>query len=263
VRIAGSVDYLQTRGRRRAATALTLVLSGIVLVVLGFVTTQTSSAGVLSSILALSGFGALVMGTIQAGAARRDAEAAAAEGPLLVQLQARLSDDYLFVRRVKLPAANTEVDAVLLGPHGVLVLGLYSKHGVFGVRADDWFEIEGRRPEVTSSAGEITGGVAGNLEQLADAKPLRESPTWALTRSVRAMQRIAREEGLVDLPVHGAVVLSRGVLAVADRPSLAVVPLARIASYVEYLRPEDPEAVRAAVIQLGDVLTAHVERERR
>ena len=230
MRIVGSAGYLQDRARRRGSIGLFLILCGLVVVALGFVAAQAPGAGSLvSGFPAFVGFGSVVIGFLISARARSDAESAAAEGPLLTQLTARLSDDYLYLRRVSLPGQNSEADGVLLGPHGALVFGLFGVPGTYTVRGDDWFGPEERQ--------------------------LRHSPTWRLTRPLRRLQKLAREEGLVDVPVNGAVVLSAGELAAAELPSVAVVPVSKIASYVEYLRPADPLSLREPVRQLAEILT--------
>ena len=235
MRIVGSVGYLRDRARKRGSRALFLFIAGIVIVAASFVAAQAPGASaLLSGFPAFVGFGSILLGVLQASAARRDADAAGAEGPLLTQLRARLSDDYLYLHRVTLPGQNTEAEAVLLGPHGALVLGVHARPGTYTVRGDDWFE--GTSP--------AEGGEA-----------LRESPSWRLARPLRALQRIAREEGFIELPVNGAVVLARGELAGAERPSVAVVPVSRIASYVEYLKAEDAEVLREPVQLLAEMLT--------
>ena len=230
MRIVGSAGYFQERARRRGSLGLILILSGLVVVVIGFIAAQAPGATALASgFPSFIGFGACIIGVLMAARARRDADAAAAEVPLLTQLSARLSDDYLYLRRVSLPGQNAEADGVLLGPHGALVFGLHGVPGTYTVRGDDWFGA-------------------------ADQK-LRDSPTWRLTRPLRRLQKLAREEGLEDVPVNGAVVLSAGELAAAEKPSVAVVPVGKIASYVEYLRPADPLSLREPVQQLAELLT--------
>jgi hypothetical protein len=240
MRIVGSAGYLHDRARRRGTRALFLFIAGIVVVAASFVASQNPSASaLLSGFPAFLGLGAILIGVLQVSAARRDADAAGAEGPLLTQLRARLSDDYLYLRRVALPGQNAEAEAVLLGPHGALVLGLHGHPGTFTVRGDDWFE--GQPPIAGSGDG--------------PGQPLRESPTWRLMRPLRTLQRITREQDLGEVPVNGAVVLARGELTGAERPSVAVVPVSRIASYIEYLKPEDPEPLRELVQELADLLT--------
>lgn len=228
MRITGRATYLRDRARKRATRSLLLLIVGVLLIVVGFAAAQYPQSSVLlSGFPGFIGFGALLFGFLQASAGRRDADAAATEGPLLNQLSARLSDDYLYLRGVRLRGQGLEADVVLLGPHGALVLGLFGQPGSYTVRGDDWLE---------------------------DGAAIRHSPSWALTRRLRTLQKLVREEALTELPVHGAVVLVRGDLANAEQPSVAVVPLNRIASYVEYLRPEDPAALREPVQALAAIL---------
>ena len=230
MRIVGSAGFYRERARRRGSVGLFLILSGLVVVAIGFVAAQAPGATALASgFPTFIGFGGTVIGVLLAARARRDAEAAAAEVPLLAQLSARLSDDYLYLRRVTLPGQNAEADGVLLGPHGALVLGLHAEPGTYTVRGDDWFG--------------------------ASDQQLRHSPTWRLTRPLRRLQKLVREEGMPDVPVNGAVVLSAGELAAAEQPSVAVVPVGKIASYVEYLRPADPLSLREPVQELAELLT--------
>ena len=229
MRIAGSAAYLQERARGRGGRALFLMVAGVLLPVMGFVAAQSPGSTALGSALpAFLGFGALLFGVQLAGRARRDAEAVTIEGPVITQLRARLSDDYLYLRRVSLPGMSAEADGVLLGPHGALVIGIYPATGRFTVNGDDW--------------------------TAAPDRLLRESPSWALTRRLRTLQRLVREEGLSEVAVQGAVVLTHGELAGAEKPSVAVVPVNKIASYVEYLRPADPESVREDVQKLAELL---------
>ena len=233
MRIVGSADFFRERARRRGSIGLFLILSGLVVVAIGFVAAQEPGATALASgFPTFIGFGGAVIGVLLAARARRDADAARAEVPLLTQLSARLSDDYLYLRRVALPGQNAEADGVLLGPHGALVLGLHGEPGTFTVRGDDWF-----------------GGTAQA------AQKLRDSPSWRLARPLRRLQKMVREEGLPDVPVNGAVVLAAGELAAAEKPSVSVVPVGKIASYIEYLRPADPLALREPVRQLAQLLT--------
>jgi hypothetical protein len=251
MRVVGSAGYLHDRARKRGSRALFLFITGIVVVAASFIAAQSPGTNaLLSGFPAFIGFGAILLGVLQASAARRDADAAGAEGPLLAQLRARLSDDYLYLHRVTLPGQNAEAEAVLLGPHGALVLGVHGAPGTYTVRGDDWYEARtDQNRSAAPAAPESAASRAGPGEAL------RESPSWRLTRPLRALQRIVREEGFIELPVNGAVVLARGELTGAERPSVAVVPVSRIASYVEYLKAEDPEALREPVQQLAEMLT--------
>ena len=254
MRIVGSGTILRDRARRRSTLGLLLLALGLALLAGGFAASQSTNMGPLvSGLAAFVGFGALVLAWSQTNAAQRDAVSAAAEAPLLAQLRARLSDDYLYLRHVTLPGQRVEADAILLGPHGALVLAIMDAPGRFAVREDDWFT--GAGDVTVEQAGQALSRGSGPTAHTDGLSPLRQSPTWSLTRRVRSLQRLARDEGLGALSVQGAVVLTRGELLAAERPALAVVPVGRIASFVEYLRPVDPEPLREPVQHLADLLT--------
>jgi hypothetical protein len=241
VRIIGATSFLHERARKRAIRGAMLIIAGIALVLTFFFQATVGNSGFMGGLPAFLGMGALVVGWRQMLAAKSDRESAAGEGPVATQLSARLGEEYLYLRRVSLPGQGLEADGILLGPHGALVLGIVVMQGKVIVRGDDWF----------------------TLDSVGHEQPLRHSPTWQLMRRVRGLQRILLHEGTGKIPVQGAVVLLEGELKEADRPGLAVVPLHRIASYVDYLRQEgseDTDALRSAVQQLAKILIAAAAR---
>lgn len=240
MRVIGNAIYLPQRARKRALRAVVLVIAGVALIVTVFVRAAVGDTSFLGGIPAFVGVGALLVGWMQAVASGKDRSNAETEGPVVAQLRARLSDEYLYIRRAIIPGQGLETDGLLLGPHGVLVVGIASLQGSVAVRGDDWYILE--------DSGEYQ---------------LRNSPTWELTRRVRALQRIITQEALGKVPVQGAVVLLGADLQQADRPGAAVVPLNRIGSYVDYLRPKDGEAaesIRPRVEELADLLIAAKQR---
>ncbi len=242
MRIAGSATFLPERARRRLASGVLLLVGGIASV--GAASLLSGLAGesavVASSLLSFVGVGGLLLGTLRLLSVGRDRDRIAGEGPVVAQLSAGLSDDYLYLRHVALPGAGVEADGILLGPHGALVLATRAVEGRFIVRGHDWFL---QQPDGSERAW-------------------GRSPSWELMRPVRAVQRLVKEEGLRALPVHGAVVLVGGQLVEADLPGTAVVPLNRVVSYVEYLRGEEP-APAAELAALARRLEAHVDGARR
>jgi hypothetical protein len=203
----------------------------------GFVVSQQSGTPGLvtaGSAADFGGLGAALVGGMQLLAASRDQRASAGEGPVVTQLQARLGDDYTYLRRVTIPHHAVEADGVLVGPGGALVLAIRELDGDFAVRGDDWFRVG---PDGAQRSWD-------------------RSPTWELARPMRALLRAMQEEGLPAVPIRGAVVLSRGRLVEAVRPSAAVVPLDRIGRFVDYLRDSE-RAPPAAVDRLLDFLEPH------
>lgn len=235
MRIVGRADFVQSRAKRRLNRGIVLVILGITLAVAGFVPTRLNQilSGAISNVVEFAGLGSLLLGALSISGAMRDGDSAA-EGPVLNQLRARLDDEYIYLRHLQLPRGAGDADGVLLGPHGALVLAIRGQPGRFSVRGDDWF-----------------------VHETSGQKLWNHSPTWELARPLRAIQRVVREEGLIDVPVVGAVVLVQGRLIEADQPTSAVVPVDRIATYVDYLRPEQP-APRDDIDQLVTVLARYV-----
>jgi hypothetical protein len=222
--------YLGQRARRRLSRGLLLLALGLTLVIAGFLSTQGPSAGSLAWLGGLPvflGFGGTLVGALQLLAASRDRDAMAGEAPVVGQLRARFGDEYAYLYRVRMPHGGAEADGILLGPHGALVVAIRAMSQRLAVRGDDWFSVD---------AG---GG----------RRPLGRSPTWELARPLRSMQRLVRTEGLGNFPVQGAVVLVEARLIEAEQPSVAVVPLDRIATYVEYLRTSATEVVPPELVE--------------
>jgi hypothetical protein len=237
VRTVGSATYLRDRARRRLSRGLLLVLAGAALFATGLVAAQASGSGDVSwpgGMPVFLGMGGALLGVLQLLAAGRDRQASVGEAPVHHQLAARLGNEFVYLRRVTLPRYHAEADGILLGPHGALVLAIRALSGQYAVRGDDWYVVD-----------------AGGGERL-----WSRSPTWEVARPVRAMQRLAQEEGLGQVPVLGAVVLVHARLVSAEQPAAAVVPVERVATYVDYLRPADP-VPDVLVGRLASVLEPH------
>jgi hypothetical protein len=157
---------------------------------------------------------------------------------VLAQLSARLSDDYLYLRHVLIPGRQVEADGILFGPHGALVLALRAMSGSFRVRGHDWYAVMDDGSE----------------------RSWDNSPTWQLVRPLRALERFAKEEGLGDVPIQSAVVLVNARLLDASLPGAAVVPVDRIATYVDYLK-NGAVASQRSVQALATALTPMAGRQ--
>jgi len=242
VGIVGSATYLQERARRQRAGGTLLAGLGGALFLLSVLLAEMAGgpAPAFGALLSFFGLGALLIGSLRIFSSRRDAATIAGEGPVVNQLAARLSDDYVYLRHVALGSRGAEADGVLLGPHGALVLAIRALSGTFVVRGHDWYVVD----------------AAGN------ERAFNRSPSWELVRKLRAVERVLKEGGAGDVPVQGAVVLVRGSLEDAELPGTAIVPVERIGSFVDYLRPPElppPEPIRRAI----EVLQPHVDGRRR
>lgn len=227
MRIAGSATFLVDRARRRVQRGVVLVVLGSIAVVTGFAASQQPAAlaSLAGNVAVFVGLGSLLVGAQQLASAGRDRQASLGEDPVVTQLRVRLSDDYYYLRRVTIPEHGVEADGIVLGPNGALVLAIRALSGRYFVRGNDWFIVDG-----------------DGAEHL-----WNRSPTWELARPMRALQRAIQEQGLPPVPVQGAVVLVQGELVDAIRPAAAVVPVERIATYVDYLRVGDgapPDALQ-------------------
>jgi hypothetical protein len=243
VRIVGSATYLQDRARRRLSTGVLLVGIGGTLFLLGLLIAEMAGPDIgpgLSALPCFVGLGAAVIGSLRVLSARRDAATIAGEPPVLNQLAARLNDDYVYLRHVALGSRGAEADGIVVGPHGLLVLAIRALEGTFVVRDHTWTSID----------------------EHGDERTFDRSPTWELIRALQAVQRAMKEGGLGDVPVQGAVVLVRGKLDDAELPGTAIVPVDRIGSFLDYLRPEElppAEPIRQAI----ELLERHVDGRRR
>ncbi|MBI3971507.1 MAG: NERD domain-containing protein [Chloroflexi bacterium] len=216
MRIAGSATYLHDRARRRLSGGVLLLGGAVLLFALGAFT--GGGLTVIGSGPVFLGLGGLVVGGLRLAAARRDYASSNLDAPVVGQLAGRLGDEYVYLRHVAVPDHRAEADGILLGPHGMLVVAIRRLEGDFSVRGHEWFALE-----------------AGGNE-----RPHTGSPTWELMRPLRALQKVVREEGLGDVPVEGAVILTGGRLVNADLPGAAIVPVDHVAAYVAYLRPSEP-----------------------
>ncbi|HEX2036610.1 MAG TPA: nuclease-related domain-containing protein [Chloroflexota bacterium] len=244
MRIAGSATYLLERARRRTTRGAALILSGMLAVPAGFIASQqvgaTANVGGAALFLGLAGF---LVGTLQMLAGVYDRRASGGEAPVVTQLRARLGDDFTYLRHVSIPPHGVPADGILVGPGGVLVLAIRALAGEYVVRGHDWYFLEADGTE----------------------RPLGRSPTWEVTRPLRALQRSLQEGGLPPVPVHGAVVLVHGTLRSAELPGSAIVPVDRIATYVDYLQQGQavaPEVLESVVAYLEPHIEGRTTRPR-
>lgn len=212
---------MHDRAQRRFRWGLALLVLGIGAfgsAVATAIYAPETGVGLLSYAPVTLGIGSLLVGTLQFLAGSRDQQASPGDRPVLAGLRARAGDEYTYLCHVSIPGHRADAHGLLVGPHGVLVITVMYARGLFAVQEHEW--------RVTANDG------SGRLSD--------RSPTWELMRPLRAMQRVVEELGLGQIKVQGAVVLVGGELVTAERPAAAIVPVARLPEYVEYLRPETP-----------------------
>ena len=113
-----------------------------------------------------------------------------------------LGDEYVLLRNVTPPAPNHaggDIDAVLLGPLGVIVFEVKAWRGEFLARGHDWFYR--RRP-------------------YDDWEPARANPTRQALRNVERVKRALQRAGLRSIPVRGVVAVASADMRVYLKPPL-------------------------------------------
>jgi hypothetical protein len=246
MRTTGQFGYHAVRARRQLMLGAPLLAAGLTLLIssVGLLRDAPLPAGG-RSLLPLAGLLLMAAG-VQALTGwwrfrvRLCGEAAALQR-LAVQLGHELDSSFtllLNVRGVALRGAVDAATAVLVGPHGVLVLLVKRLAGSFRLEGDRWWLL-------TESSD----------------RPWDRSPTWEVHRRLRAVRRYLQSEGSGDVPVHAAVVANGAVQVEIDErykgppPSAIVLAPPEVAAYVRCLAAEHPiEPLR--VSQLIDSLGA-------
>lgn len=174
-----------------------------------------------------------------AGRAARFGAGARGEDALERTLRRHLGDEWTLYRNLCLPGWRADLDGVLLGPPGLVLLENKAYRGEFVIFGDRWYQ-------AAQSGGR-------------DLRAWRGSPT---AQAARNGQRLAEwlvrsDPSLAAVPIQAVVVLSSGRIREQHHPSLVpVVALADLGRYLTALpraRGLDRER-RAALTKALDVL---------
>lgn len=215
-------DYL--RGQLRAAR-----LRAAVAFVAGVGTTVLAAGGGLGPVAgAAPPFGAIAAAALlvapwlafvvawrAAGRAARFRAGAQGEDALEQVLSRRLGDEWTLYRNLRLPGAGGDLDAVLLGPPGLVLLENKAYRGEFVLFGDRWYRTAGR------------DGL--------DLRAWRGSPS---AQAVRAGERLGdwlavHDPDLARVPLHPLVVLSSG--RVREERIASPVPVVSLARLPDHL----------------------------
>ncbi|MAG37555.1 MAG: hypothetical protein CL878_15065 [Dehalococcoidia bacterium] len=195
MRVFGTARDIRRRARRRLARGGILLSLGVLLLLTWLLLHYFSTDSFLAFFLA--GFGGILscawgIGSLRRGLAMTATPTAARE--VIRTLAGALDDSYVLLRQVSLPPSGAFADAILLGPHGALVLSLQALQGTYLHRKHRWYRLTG------------------------DGTPrlLDRSPTWDLTRPWKSARRLVREYAVAGFPVSAAVVLASGSLAESE-----------------------------------------------
>jgi hypothetical protein len=157
-------------------------------------------------------------------------------------LKAFLGDDFIYFRNLTLPGTRSvgEINGVLLGSHGALVLQVEPGGGEFDCEGDTWY----RYP---SNPGTGDSNLAKKRRRMAD------SPSWAAIRAGREVKAWLSVRDLPAVPVRPVVVLVKGKMRSLKRPSCPVVELNSLQTFIQNSLLEKSPQLNTAQISGGAV----------
>lgn len=214
-------DRQRAASRRAVAATVAIPLAGTLAalgaVVAFAVAPPPVAAGVAVALLLLP-LAAWIASRRAAGRAARFRAGARGEDALERALAAAFRDDYTLYRNLHLPGGGGDLDGVLLGPPGLILLENKAYRGEFVIFGDRW-----TRAAAPGSP---------------DLHPWHGSPTAQAARDAARLAAwlAARDPTLAAVPIHPVVALSSGrVREQRRRPSVPVVPLADLGRHVRRL----------------------------
>jgi hypothetical protein len=208
---------LARRSRRLLEIAFIVVVAGVFLTVVGialYVVPFTASAESTSSVFD-AGRGVLFLGGIIAALVGVGLSVRAftwkTENDLALQtgeaLEPYLDNRFVFIRNVSRIALGY-IDAVLVGPSGVLVFRILDLRGEFLNEGDKWL----RRP---------TGK---------NWTPMFTNPTEEVIEDIKSLQEYFARRGITDVPMFGVVVFVEPPEAALVTTTEPVVPVTHLTS---------------------------------
>ncbi len=144
----------------------------------------------------------------------------------------RLGDEYIYFRNLTLPGQRSvgEIDGVLLGPPGALVIQIEAARGNFAVEGDTWYRY-GRGP-ATKPTPKPFSQLHSGPAMIEPLSRLDDSPTWTVIRAAREVKAWLSVRELPQVVVQPVVVLGNGQIHNLKRPSAPVVLLAELDHYL-------------------------------
>ncbi|HET8632058.1 MAG TPA: nuclease-related domain-containing protein [Thermomicrobiales bacterium] len=210
---SGYLRAERRRSRRRAALLVLLGALALGAVLLPGISTHLPpiAAAPAAAVTLVAAWASFALAGRARRRARRFAAGERGEDALAAALARDLPDDYTLYRNLRLPGYRADLDAVLLGPPGVVVLENKAYRGEFVLYHDRWYRAD---PD-------------------GDLRPWRASPTCQAADNAARLAAWLMRQGLGGVPVHPLVVLSSGaVREERRRPATPVVPLTEAARAV-------------------------------
>ncbi len=138
-------------------------------------------------------------------------------------LATNLDNSFVYFRNLTLPDTKSvgEINGVLLGPHGALVIELANLNGEFICERDTWYKFNGGNKPNASD----------NLDKY--RRRLTDSPTWHVIRAAREVKAWLSVRNLPQVPVQPVVVLAKGKVKSVKQPSCPIVELWYLETYLK------------------------------
>jgi len=206
--------------RRNLGLAVGLGLGGIILVLLpifGVISTQVDWLIIIGGVGLIAGagwFGWQFWNYANYNRIQKQLDA---------HLANNLDNNFVYFRNLILPETKSvgEINGVLLGPHGALVIEVANLGGEFICERDTWYK--------------FTGGNKPNASDNLDKyrRRLTDSPTWHVIRAAREVKAWLSVRNLPQVPVQPVVVLAKGKVKSVKQPSCPIVELWYLETYLK------------------------------
>ncbi len=160
-----------------------------------------------------------------------------------------LSDEFIYFRNLVLPENRSigEIDGVLLGPHGALVIEVASISGEYICERDTWYKY-------------LPAPTGKTEDKFRPAKPktkrqIIDSPTWHVIRAAREVKAWLSVRELPQVPVQPVVVLTRGKIIDNRQSSCPIIEQADFESFLH-----DSLFSQLAATNLPEITSGEVEQ---
>jgi hypothetical protein len=164
-------------------------------------------------------------------------------------LEANLGDDFIYLRNLILPGTRSvgEIDGVLLGPPGAVVIQMDSSRGDFAVEGDTWYRyVRGK----SNSPGPkpLSQFKAGPIPPTEPRRRLDDSPTWACIRAAREVKAWLSVRRLPQVVVHPMVILGKGRILQLKRPSAPAIEIGGLEEFINHNFLTHPTPVESEIL---------------
>jgi hypothetical protein len=170
-------------------------------------------------------------------------------------LEANLGNEFIYLRNLMLPGVKSvgEIDGVLLGPPGAVVIQIELSKGDFAIEGDTWYRyLRGRvaSPDPKPLSQQFKAAVPATEPR----RRLDDSPTWACIRVAREVKAWLSVRRLPQVVVHPMVILGKGRIRLLKRPSAPAVEIANLEDFIKrnflnHLTPSEGEILGEGTVE--------------